>query len=364
MAAEGLAVSAPGRLCLFGEHQDFLGLPVIAAAFDRQITIEARPRDDARMVIDLPDINARDEFDPREEIRYVQERDYIRSATNVLRRAGLLMGRGYDCTVRGTIPVNAGCSSSSALTVAWVTFLLGSQEGGLPSDPASVARFAHQAEVVEFNEPGGMMDHYTSAQGGLVHIETRTPIEVTPLPAALEGFVLGDSLEPKDTTSTLADSRAAMHQAVQQVTEHMPSFDLHNTPLEQVRPLLKELPQRGREMLEGNLLNRDLLRQALVELQREKPDVAQVGALLTKHHEQLSRHIQVSTPLLDGMVEASLEAGALGAKMNGSGGGGCMFALAPGQEAEVKAAIEALGARADLVHICSGAQVQRIPCEP
>jgi galactokinase len=26
-----MIVSTPGRLCLFGEHQDYLGLPVIAA---------------------------------------------------------------------------------------------------------------------------------------------------------------------------------------------------------------------------------------------------------------------------------------------------------------------------------------------
>jgi len=29
---ERLTVTAPGRICLFGEHQDFLGLAVIAAA--------------------------------------------------------------------------------------------------------------------------------------------------------------------------------------------------------------------------------------------------------------------------------------------------------------------------------------------
>ena len=32
-AVKEIAVSSPGRICLFGEHQDYLGLPVIAAAF-------------------------------------------------------------------------------------------------------------------------------------------------------------------------------------------------------------------------------------------------------------------------------------------------------------------------------------------
>ena len=35
--------SAPGRICLFGEHQDYLGLPVIAMAVDLRFYIEYEP---------------------------------------------------------------------------------------------------------------------------------------------------------------------------------------------------------------------------------------------------------------------------------------------------------------------------------
>ena len=34
-----IRVTAPGRICLFGEHQDFLGLPVIACAIDLAMEI-------------------------------------------------------------------------------------------------------------------------------------------------------------------------------------------------------------------------------------------------------------------------------------------------------------------------------------
>ena len=36
---EHIEVTAPGRICLFGEHQDFLGLPVIACAIDLTMKI-------------------------------------------------------------------------------------------------------------------------------------------------------------------------------------------------------------------------------------------------------------------------------------------------------------------------------------
>jgi mevalonate kinase len=47
------------------------------------------------------------------------------------------------------------------------------------------------------------------------------------------------------------------------------------------------------------------------------------------------------------VIEAALAAGALGAKLSGSGGGGIMIALVePEQQQAVAAAIEAVGGRA------------------
>jgi len=53
-----------------------------------------------------------------------------------------------------------------------------------------------------------------------------------------------------------------------------------------------------------------------------------------------------------------LNAGALGAKLNGSGGGGCMFAYAPGKQHEVAEAIERVGGKAFIVSVAKGARTQ------
>jgi galactokinase len=202
-----------------------------------------------------------------------------------------------------------------------------------------------------------MMDHYTSTLGGLLHIKTEGEIECTRLPARLEGFVLGDSLTPKDTTTTLARSRQAMARAVAIARQEIGGFSIHTTSVEEARRIFPRLEQRGQEMLEGNLINRDLCRKAHDLLQQEAPDANELGRLLLAHHEQLSRNIQVSTAKVDRMVEASMGAGALGAKINGSGGGGCMFAFAPGREREVAAAIEQAGGKAHLVRSHPGLTV-------
>jgi len=84
-----LTVAAPGRICLFGEHQDFLGLPVIAAAIDLHITVSATRVGGPQLRLDMPDIGDRDEFDPSSLLAPRNPRDYLRAAVNVLIKEGI-----------------------------------------------------------------------------------------------------------------------------------------------------------------------------------------------------------------------------------------------------------------------------------
>jgi mevalonate kinase len=69
-------------------------------------------------------------------------------------------------------------------------------------------------------------------------------------------------------------------------------------------------------------------------------DLTGLGRLLDENHRLLAR-LGLSTPELDAACEAARGAGALGSKLTGAGGGGCMMALAPGREREVAAALAA-----------------------
>jgi mevalonate kinase len=87
-----------------------------------------------------------------------------------------------------------------------------------------------------------------------------------------------------------------------------------------------------------------LVRQAQVALATQ--DRATLGHLLNLNQLILEK-IGVSCPELERLIEAALAAGALGAKLSGSGGGGIMIALVePEQQGAVAAAIEAAGGRA------------------
>ena len=119
-----VSVSTPGRICLFGEHQDYLGLPVIAAAISQRIQVQAGPIAQPEVRLDLPDISSYKQFSLSGfPLPYQQDRDYFCSALNVLHREGFRFSRGIEGQVRGTIPINAGTSSSSALLVSWLNVL-------------------------------------------------------------------------------------------------------------------------------------------------------------------------------------------------------------------------------------------------
>ena len=58
----GFRVRAPGRVCLFGEHSDYLGLDVIAAAIDMAIELVVTPREDNVIHIEYNDLGDKEEF--------------------------------------------------------------------------------------------------------------------------------------------------------------------------------------------------------------------------------------------------------------------------------------------------------------
>ena len=100
------------------------------------------------------------------------------------------------------------------------------------------------------------------------------------------------------------------------------------------------------------------MRQAKQLLEQGKLDSEVLGNLLNQHQTNLRDAKKVSTPKINGMIEAALRAGALGAKINGSGGGGCMFAYAPEQPEAVVEAIEQQGGKAYIITIDEGTRLE------
>jgi len=354
-----LTVSTPGRICLFGEHQDYLGLPVIAAAISRRVSITGDQRNDNKVIIHLPDINGQEEFElTGEALPYTKKRDYFRSGHNVLLKHGYTFSKGVECTVHGNIPINSGTSSSSALLASWIHFLMRQSDQPRQLSRQQIGELTYEAEVLEFGEPGGMMDQYSTAVGNIIYLESTPEIFIEELRPKLGAFVLGDSEEPKDTLNILGRLRGGVNSIVKKIQEANPDFSLHTTDTVEIETYRTMLTDEENVLLVGTIANRDILREARQVLEAADLDHNHLGDLLNRHQDNLRDAQKISTPKIDGMIAAALGAGALGAKINGSGGGGCMFAYAPGRAATVAEAIERAGGRAYIINVDRGTEAE------
>ena len=347
-----LTLKAPGRIVLFGEHQDYLGLPVIPAAVNMYMTIKGKKSDSHSYKIDLPDINEEQIFSAIN-IKYQSTRDYLRAGVKVLQENDIIpYDEGVSAKITSDIPMQAGLSSSSALCVIWIAFL--SELFDNPLTRMEITKFAHQAEVVEFNEPGGMQDHMIIAHG-YVNFEEFDPIRCTPLLTEFPGIVIGNSLEKKDTLTTLATIKNGVKIGLQ----YMGVTKVRELTIDDVKdlsPVEGKLDEFSLNALKAAVMNFEITKKAHSELKKPSSlrNVKYIGKLMNEHHKSLRDYVKISTPKIERMIDAALEVGALGCKITGSGNGGCMIALCPGHEKEVANAIQQIGAYTHIAQVTPG----------
>ena len=147
-------------------------------------------------------------------------------ALEVLKKAGFFFNQGYKIKIFGDIPINAGISSSSAFVVAWIRFLIATQDHKNKITDEQIGRWAYEAESQFFNEPGGLMDQYTIAQRGLLYIDTKTT-QTERLNPDIGTLVIAESGIAKKTLSVLENARAYGQASISAVKKKFPEFDIY-----------------------------------------------------------------------------------------------------------------------------------------
>jgi galactokinase len=242
------------------------------------------------------------------------------------------------------------------MVVAWNKFLLEAAGDPRAGDPHALAELGYDTEVAEFKEPGGKMDHYASAYGGVVWIRFDDPMKFDSFPNPLGSFVLANSLQKKDTTGMLGFIKSHVLDGAARVRERIPGFTLKSPLSAEVLAEVDGLPADNRRLLLGTLKTRDLTAKGADLFRQPSFDHEMFGAMLNAQHEVLRDLLRISTEKIEAMIRAALDAGALGAKINGSGGGGCMFAYAPRDPERVAAAIAQVGGQPFIVRVDAGAR--------
>ena len=327
--SEHITIETPGRICLFGDHQDYLQLPVIACAINRKIVLTAKKNNSGYFEIFMPDVSAKRTINISETFDVLEPNDFFASTLRVVKRYGCIPNTGYSIEIKSTIPINAGVSSSSALVVAWVHFLLTTFGCHKKVTPQLIAKIAYEAEVLEHKGPGGRMDEYTIAIGNIIYIDTSKDSDYKTIGTSLDGLILAESGVPKETIGLLSHVKTNAIKSIDFIKRKHPTFDIKTANLEDYQKYSEEIPKDLKPYFYAAIKNHCITQKALTVFEDNPTNPKLIGELMNEHHHVLKDYLKITVPEIDEMIDAALEAGAYGAKIVGSGGGGSIVALSP-----------------------------------
>ncbi|MBC7095311.1 mevalonate kinase [Thermococcus sp.] len=308
--------SAPAKIILFGEHSVVYGKPAIAAAIDLRTYVKAEFNENGRIRIEAKDIRTPGLTVSFSEDQIYFETDYgkaaevlsyVREAINLVMEEAEKQ-KGVTVSITSQIPVGAGLGSSAAVAVATIGAV--SRLFGLELTPEEVAKLGHKVELLVQGASSGI-DPTVSAIGGFLYYQKGS---FESLPVVELPIVVGYTGSSGSTKELVAKVRKNY--------EEMPEI------IDPILNSMGRLVEKAREVI-------------LAEYDKEIK-FKRLGTLMNINHGLLDA-LGVSTKSLSDLVYASREAGALGAKITGAGGGGCMYALAPEKQSEVATAIKIAG---------------------
>jgi galactokinase len=304
---------APGRVNLIGDHTDTTGGLVLPLAVDLVTTVTGRPG--GTEVVLTSDTEAEPARVPLEVVDPAAVTPgWARYVAGVV--AELRPPVGFTGTVTTTLPVGAGLSSSAALEVAVALAL------GFDGDPLDLARLTQRAEQVASGVPCGIMDQLASAAGidGHALLIDCHALDITPVPvpAGAEIRVVHSGQARELASSAYAERAASVHAAEAVVgplrlVDDVAALDVIDDEL---------LRRRARHVVTENA------RVRLAAAALQAGDLATVGRAMVASHTSLRDDFEVSTDVLDRLVNRlTATPGVYGARLTGAGFGGCVVAL-------------------------------------
>jgi galactokinase len=329
--------SAPGRVNLMGEHVDYNGGPVLPMAIDHRTMVALSARSDDR--VRLRSLQHKEVFEadsvPEDPAQVEPWCRYVVGVHWAMRAQGWRLP-GFDAVVDGRVPSGSGLSSSAALTCATALALhdlsLSRPEPGAGDDGEHQRRALAEACVRAENEyagaPTGGMDQAVvlrAREGHALFLDCRDfEAQHVPVPAGAELLVVDTRTQHALTDGQYGGRREACERAVELLGLSRLT-DIGPGGLDDALSRLPDSELRG------------VVRHVVTETERVHATVAHLrqgawgalGPVMLASHASMRDEFGISTPELDLVVDAAVQAGACGARMTGGGFGGSAVVVCP-----------------------------------
>ncbi|MDR0284985.1 MAG: galactokinase, partial [Propionibacteriaceae bacterium] len=347
---------APGRVNLIGEHTDYNAGLVLPIALPQRTYVAARPRADGLVCcvsdgMPVGDPVALADIAPGHPAGWER---YPAGVLWALAEAGHAVG-GLDAAFASDVPVGSGLSSSAAIegalgAAASDLFDLGLLAGD--EARASLAALCQRAENHIAGAPTGGMDQAAalrSRAGYALGLDCAdASVRHVPFRLAERGLallVIDTRAEHSHSTGEYGARRADCEAACAALGLAT-LRELTPADLPAVLPRLAN--DRLRRRVQHVVTETERVRLAIQAMAAD--DFTELGRLFVDSHASMRDDYEISCPELDLAVVASLEAGALGARMTGGGFGGSAIALVfTGALGATQAAVRAAYAEAGFV---------------
>lgn len=334
---------APGRVNLLGEHVDYNGGPVLPAAIDLNARLEFDPREDRLVRINAVNMseNVVFDLDHLSDKKNINGKDlpgwalYPAGVAWSLLQTGMKL-KGLDAKFSSTVPIGAGLSSSAATEVAFAAAWNAISSGGL--DRTQIALLSQKAENQYVGVNCGIMDQFASAngvEGHAIYLDTRTlDFHPVPLPAGTVIVIADSGVRRSLHNSEYNVRRAGCEQALSILSGKLPGIHyLRDVSSSQLNRYYDLLPYPVNIYARHIVEECERVDRAVVLLDQE--DAAGFGKLMFECHTSLRDYYRVSAPELDILVEiAAKQTGCLGARLTGAGFGGCTVNLVEEKSAD------------------------------
>lgn len=290
---------APGRICLAGEDIDWISGPSVLCAIDLKIKASVSGNKDGFKLRTRGSLNSEIQL-LKQEIGVYSHHvlDYTNASIKVIRDLGI-KPNPISIEITSNLPAKAGLGSSAAVSVASISAIANFYGANL--DTNTICHLAYKVESEELKTGAGQMDMYSSGIGGLIYLDSSSipprNVEKFVLPDGFD-IVIVDTLTPRNTSDVIKTKRKRYENKEPLIMRY----------IEATNEAIKEI--------------RDLLRGSPIDSER-------LGSLISLCHVLIRDYMGVSTNLIEQCVTRSLKNGAIGAKLTGTGMGGCVFAIAP-----------------------------------